>query len=171
MLLGKIIALAAMEENRFVTWLPAYGAEVRGGSSYCMVTISDSQIGSPHIDRADTFILMNKPSLERFKNRINPKSLLILNSSLIENNSIPYGLSGPFSDVAINLGNIKVANMVALGFYLRQKRILRLNTVFKVIENIAPSDKRALIEINKKALSAGGELANTSTQQFNSLAI
>lgn len=171
MLLGKIIALAAMEENKFVTWLPAYGAEVRGGSSYCMVTMSDSEVGSPSIDKADTFILMNKPSLEKFKNKINQKSLLILNSSLIKKNNAPDGLSGPFSGIAIDLGNIKVANMVALGFYLAHKRILSINTVFKVIENIAPADKKELIEINKKALSAGEKLANTATREFNNMAI
>ena len=82
MLLGKILAETAMQENKFVTWLPAYGAEVRGGTSHCMVIISDKEIGSPYVDKADTLIIMNQPSLERFKERRAPQGLLLINSSL-----------------------------------------------------------------------------------------
>ena len=70
MLLGKVLAEAAMLEGKQVTYLPAYGPEVRGGTSHCMVTISDCQIGSPYISKADTLIILNNPSLERFKGKV-----------------------------------------------------------------------------------------------------
>jgi len=160
MLLGKVLAEAAMRLDKFVTWLPAYGAEVRGGTAHCMVIISDKQIGSPYIDKADTLIIMNSPSLQKFKNRIKNKGLFIINSSLAAKDIETNGrvVKHSFTDLAIELGNIKVANMLALGTFISEKHTVDLKTVFSVIESIAPPDKRALIEINKKALEKGARL-------------
>lgn len=162
MLLGRILAEAAMRENKFVTRLASYGAEVRGGTAYCMVVIDDEEIGSPYIDKADTLIIMNRPSMERFESRIRNKGLLIINCSLANPeidrkvNTLKY----PFSDIAIKLGNIRVSNMVALGCYLVQKRIVDPKTIFRIIEEITLEDKKGLIEINKQALIEGMKLKN-----------
>ena len=160
MLLGKILAQGAMRENKQVTWLPAYGAEVRGGTAHCMVIISDEEIGSPYVERADALIVLNAPSLNKFKNRLKPKGLLLLNSSLAPNFS-DHKLQitqQPFTDIAIKLGNIKVANMVALGCFIAHKKIISLNTALEVIADIAPLDKKELIAINQKALQEGAKL-------------
>ncbi len=160
MLLGKIIAEAAMREDKFVTWLPSYGAEVRGGTAHCMITISDEEIGSPYVDKADTLIILNEPSFDRFRNRLKASGGLIANSSLVlkDINETSNRIKKPFTDIAIKLGNIKVANMVALGAYLGKKNVLHQNTVIKTIEEIAPADKKALVEINITALLAGAGL-------------
>lgn len=162
MLLGKVLAEAAMREEKYVTWLPAYGAEVRGGTSHCAVVISDAEIGSPYIEKADTLIAMNEPSLKKFKNRIKSKGLVIINSSLagsdIELDKNLHIIRHPFTDIAIRLGNIKVANMAALGCFINHKNIVDLKSVSSVIQAIAPEDKRGLIEINQKALSEGARL-------------
>jgi 2-oxoglutarate ferredoxin oxidoreductase subunit gamma len=160
MLLGKVLAEAAMQEDKFVSFLPSYGAEVRGGTCHCMVTISDKEVGSPYIDTADALIIMNNPSLEKFKNRVKNKGLLFINSSLAvqrghkDKSSFHY----PFTDIAINLGNIRVANIIALGCFLARSGIVSLNTVSKVISDIAPEEKKNLIEINQKALKEGAKL-------------
>jgi len=168
MLFGKILAEAAMRETKFVTWLPAYGAEVRGGTAYCMVAVSDTEIGSPHIDKADTLIILNKPSLEKFKDRIKNKGLLILNTSLMTKKElIPYInmwqkkvhlVEYPFTDIAIEIGNIRVANMVALGCFIGSRKIVSEKSVIETIHAVAPLDKRNLIMINEKALSSGMQL-------------
>ncbi|MFH0935843.1 MAG: 2-oxoacid:acceptor oxidoreductase family protein [Candidatus Omnitrophota bacterium] len=159
MLLGKVLAMAAMRAGKFVTWLPAYGAEVRGGTAHCMVIISDQEIGSPYINKADTLIIMNKPSLERFKSRIKDKGLVLVNSSLVDIHRRCNGraLLCPFTELAMKLGNIKVANMVALGAFLSQRSIFNLKDIFGVISDIAPEGKRGLIEINKRALEEGAK--------------
>ncbi len=161
MLLGRILAEAAMEGGREVSWLPSYGAEVRGGTASCMVVISDKEIGSPFIDKADTLIIMNEPSLAKFKDRIKNKGLLIVNSSLVESeiacNNIRV-LRCAFTDIAIKLGNIKVANMVALGCYAAETKLIAPDKVIAVMEHIAPQDKKHLVEINKQALYQGMEL-------------
>ena len=162
MLLGKVLAEAAMREDKYVTWLPSYGAEVRGGTAHCLIVISDTEIGSPYIDKADTLIIMNEPSLKKFKNRIKNKGLLIVNSSLAGDikdiDKSIHILKHPFTDLAVGLGNIKVANMIALGFFISQKNIVDSKSVSCVVQAIAPEDKRGLIEINQKALLEGMKL-------------
>jgi 2-oxoglutarate ferredoxin oxidoreductase subunit gamma len=160
MLLGKILAEAAMREKRFVTYLPSYGAEVRGGTSHCTVAISDKEIGSPYAEKADTLIIMNAPSLERFKSRLKPQGLLMLNSSLITKyaGKKTYVLRFPFSEMAIRLGNIMVANVIALGCYIAHKELLGLNTIARVMEDTAPEAKKDLIAVNKRALEEGAKL-------------
>ena len=162
MLLGKVLAEAAMREDKYVTWLPSYGAEVRGGTAHCMVVISDAEIGSPYIEEADGLIIMNGPSLKKFKGRIKNKGLLIVNSSLAGNikdiNKRLNILKYPFTDLAVGLGNIKIANMIALGCFINRKNIVSSKSVSQAIQAIAPEDKKNLIEINQKALSEGMKL-------------
>ncbi len=162
MLLGKVLAVAVLKENKHVSWLPAYGPEVRGGTAHCAVVISDEEIGSPWIDKADTLIIMNALSLERFQDRIKKGGLVILNKSLVSKSPKKKGLSVlrfPFTEIAAKLGNVKVANMVALGCYLAKRNKVQTKSVFKAMEDIAPEqDKKELIEINKKALLSGKEL-------------
>jgi len=160
MLLGKVLAQAAMRENKHVTWLPSYGAEVRGGTAHCTVVVSDEEIGSPYVERADTLIIMNAPSLEKFKNRIKNKGLFIINSSLAPGYTDKRAriVQHAFSDIAIKLGNIKIANMIALGCFAAQKNIVSLKGISQAIADIAPEDKRNLVEINQKALQEGAGL-------------
>lgn len=159
-LLGKILAEAAMRSGKHVTWLPSYGAEVRGGTAHCMVIISDEEIGSPCIDKADTLIIMNGFSIEKFKSRIKNGGLLILNASLIHQQfkSNAQTVKYLFTDIAIELGNIKVANMVALGCFLTKKRILDKEIVLNTIEEIAPAEKKELVAVNKQAILKGADL-------------
>jgi 2-oxoglutarate ferredoxin oxidoreductase subunit gamma len=160
MLLGKVLADAVMKENKFVTWLPSYGAEVRGGTSHCMVIISDREISSPFIEKADTILIMNQPSFDKFKNRLKNRGLLIINSSLVSKTARgnAFGFRCPFSGIAQELGNIKVANMVALGYLISKKNIVKIKSIFQTIVDFAGESKRDLIEINKKALEEGVRL-------------
>jgi 2-oxoglutarate ferredoxin oxidoreductase subunit gamma len=160
MLLGKILAEAAVREGKRVTWLPAYGPEVRGGTAHCMTVVSDEEIGSPYINKADVLIVMNNPSLERFRPRIEKGGLCIINSSLVGDTPVTAAAVSrqPFTDIAIQLGNIRVANMIALGFYVGKKKIVTIDSVLKVIEDIAPADKRHLVGINQQALLRGQQL-------------
>ncbi|MDD5691616.1 MAG: 2-oxoacid:acceptor oxidoreductase family protein [Candidatus Omnitrophica bacterium] len=160
MLLGKVLAQAAMEEGKCVTWLPAYGPEVRGGTSHCMVTISDQEIGSPYINKADTLIILNNPSLKRFGTRLKDKGLLVSNSSLAKagpDKRIKI-LQFPFTDIAVELGNIKVANMVALGCYLREKEIIKIKKMLEVFRFMSPAGRNDILEVNERALQEGAQL-------------
>jgi len=157
MLLGKIIAEAAMLEKKFVTWLPAYGAEVRGGTANCMVIISDQEIGSPFISRADSMIILNEPSFQRFKGRIKDKGIMLVNSSLVKYTSATKAdiEKLPFTDTAFKLGSIKAANMVALGAFVAKTKIVKEKTIFSVIEDMISPDKPELFQQNIAALKEG----------------
>jgi 2-oxoglutarate ferredoxin oxidoreductase subunit gamma len=179
MLLGKIIAETAMREGKLVTWLPAYGAEVRGGTAHCMVIMADQEIGSPYIEQADAAIIMNGPSLKKFRSRLSQNALLIANSSMVESKELSGILAAarvsvaPFTEAAVELGNIKVANMIALGYYISRRPVIKASTISAVIADIAPQGKKDLIEINQQALRVGISLAKkkSSAKQFNNITI
>lgn len=157
MAMGKILALSAMREGKYATWLPSYGAEVRGGTAHCMVVISDEEIASPCIEKADTLIIMNGPSLAKFKNSIRNKGLLLVNSSMADCKATSRRLDivcAPVTDMASKLGMEKVANTVAIGIYLARRKIISLKTMERSIEEVL-SHREKLIAVNKRALEEG----------------
>ncbi len=164
MLLGKILAETAMREEKFVTWLPSYGAEVRGGTANCAVVISEEEISSPLVSRADVLIVLNEPSLARFQKRVKDKGLIVLNDSLINSavDSRFKSVRHPFSGLAFKLGNIKVANMVALGCFIAHTGIISSATVENVIKDLTPVGKKELAELNMNALSCGLSLGKAT---------
>ena len=167
MLLGKILAEAAMREDKFVTWLPSYGAEVRGGTANCSVVISDEEIGSPIIGSADILIVLNEPSLVRFQKRVKNNGLIVVNSSLVSS-AVDQGLKvlkQPFSDAAFKLGNIKAANMVALGCFIAHTGIVSRKTVEEVIGYLSPADKKEWGRLNTEALACGINLSNLGKKE------
>jgi 2-oxoglutarate ferredoxin oxidoreductase subunit gamma len=158
MLIGKVLAQAAMEYGLQVTWLPAYGAEVRGGTAHCMVILSDTQIGSPRVEKADIIIALNQPSLAKFAGRLREGGILIVNSSLAKSGAPANSIKCPFTDIAVQLGNVKVANMVSLGCLIRHKRVVPVKNIAEIIKKMAPKDKPQLAEVNQAALKKGLEL-------------
>lgn len=163
MLMGRLLAEAALLEGHNITLLPSYGAEVRGGTAHCMVKISDQEIASPVVSSPDTCIAMNQLAADKFVSSLKNKGLLILNSSLakkkLQRKDIKI-ISVPLTDIAVKLGNIKVANTVALGVYLSAKKNIKPESLLSVMKEMAPEDKRNLLEINQRALEEGLKLGN-----------
>ncbi|MFH1406825.1 MAG: 2-oxoacid:acceptor oxidoreductase family protein, partial [Candidatus Omnitrophota bacterium] len=118
--MGKLLASSCMNDGLHVTWMPSYGAEVRGGTAHSMVVVSDDAIASPAIFNPTSVIAMNEPSLLKFEQKIMPGGLLVLNTSLISrfpSRKDIEVLEIPATDTADKLGSTKVANMVCLGAY------------------------------------------------------
>lgn len=160
MFLGKLIAWVAMREQKFVTFLPAYGAEVRGGTSHCSIIISDKEIASPYVDSIDTLIAMNSPSVIKFIAKLKRGSDVFVNSAMVENIPHPKGVNLyliNFSEIAFNLGSIKSANMVALGAYLAKKNVISAKSVIKVLPQAFKHNNR-LVQLNKEALRQGEKI-------------
>lgn len=157
MLMGKLLAEAGMKEGYNVTWLPSYGAEVRGGTAHSMVHISRERIASPTVSEPTTCIVMNKPSLVKFMGKIKKGGLLIVNTSMadkiLEKKSIRIAAI-PLTTLAVDLGNVKVANMIAVGAFIKLKKILSLETVLKGLDSVLAS-KKDIVSINKKAVKLG----------------
>ncbi|MFH1867836.1 MAG: 2-oxoacid:acceptor oxidoreductase family protein [Candidatus Omnitrophota bacterium] len=161
MMLGKIIVQAALKKGLNVTWIPSYGAEVRGGTAHCMVVLSDDEIASPVVSLCDTAVVMNGPSLKKFVKRIRPKGMLILNSSLADADVDRRDISVlriPMTEIAHRLGNVKAANMVALGVYIKKKKIITKSMASEGITDIFRGNKE-LTTLNLKALEEGLKIA------------
>ena len=157
MFLGKLIAWAAMRENKFVTFLPAYGAEVRGGTSHCSIVISDKEISSPAIEKFDTLLAMNGPSVEKFISLAGNGSDVFINTSMFDGIPEVKGINlhlVRFTDIASKLGNIRSANMVALGAYLTRKKILSVENIIKMLPEAFKSNPE-LARLNEKAIREG----------------
>jgi 2-oxoglutarate ferredoxin oxidoreductase subunit gamma len=161
MLLGKLLGTSAMKEKKHVTWMPSYGAEVRGGTAHSMVIISSATIPSPIVVRPTTCIVMNKPSLIKFKSRVAKNGLLLINSSLVKNGCARKDitiLKVPASEIAAQLGNIKVANMVMLGAYLKKTGIVTLETAIASLKEVFAAKDKRIIMLNERALTSGWEM-------------
>ena len=161
MLAGKIIAQAACFLGRNATYLPSYGAEVRGGTAHCHVIVSEEEIPSPVIDQPDTVIVMNSPSLQKFKTRVRSGGNLLVNSSLVSASRVRGDIKTmevEANRLAEELGSVKAANMVMIGVYLQLSRLLTPAAVDKALEYLLPSRHRELLDINLRALHLGASL-------------
>ncbi len=158
--MGLNLAQAAMMEGKNVTYLPSYGAEVRGGTANCTVAISDEEIASPVASAPEFVVAMNKPSLVRFQNQIQSGGVLLINSTLIDA-ELSRGdidvVKVPAGEIADELGSPKSANMVMLGAFIKKSNLVSLDTVIEELKNTLKK-KEKLIAINEKALMAGYNL-------------
>ena len=157
LLIGKLLAYAAMRAGQEVTWMPAYGPEMRGGTCNCTVVLSDAPIGSPISKSPHGLIALNLPSLDKFEDAVRPGGIITVNTSLI--NRLPRRadltvVAVPANEVAIECGSPKAANMVALGAYLGASLVVDLEQVKAIItESFAAKPK--LVDINHAALARG----------------
>lgn len=160
MLMGRLLAQCGMNNGYCVTCLPSYGAEVRGGTAHSMVRITRSHIASPLVSCPTTCIVMNKPSLEKFIKRVEKKGLLIVNASMvdrvIERHEIDIA-KFPLTELAAGLGNVRVANMIAIGIFINIKRIFPLESFITVLKEFFSN--KDLFKTNEKALQLGYSLA------------
>jgi len=166
MLAGKLLAHTAMNAGREVTYMPSYGAEVRGGTANCMVIIAEEKIASPVVSKPNSVIVMNKASLHKFAPRVKTGGLLVMNSSLIDekpqlDESIDV-LQVPANDIAVELGNQKAANMVALGAYLQRRGLFGTDAAAESLPNILAKRYHNTLPVNIEALRRGAEFAKNN---------
>jgi 2-oxoglutarate ferredoxin oxidoreductase subunit gamma len=158
LLAGKLLAWAGMLEGRRVTWFPSYGAEIRGGTANCTVVISDEDIGSPVVDKPAALIALNQASADRFAVRVDRGGVILLNSSLVKKDIKLRGvkvLKLPANDIAGELGDLRIANMVMLGAYLKASGVLSLASVCKALDEVISARNKSVIPLNKAALERG----------------
>lgn len=158
MMFGQILAYSATKDEINGLWFPSYGPETRGGTANCSVIVSSYPINSPIFKNIDHLVAFNQPSLDKFIGHMAKNSMVLYNSSSVDgevqvDNCVSVGI--PINDIATELGNIKVANMVMMGAYLELTKLFSNETIDYVIKKIFGEKKADLIEINKKALEAG----------------
>ena len=165
LLSAKLMAQAAMNQGYFVAWVPSYGPEMRGGTAFCCVVISNKPVGSPLVtDDACCAMVMNLPSMLKFEPRVTPGGRLLVNSSLID---IPASRDDlevfyiPAVEEATACGNGKMANMVMLGAYLELTGIIKPQSVLDAFHKVFGSKAKKLLAANRTALERGAEVLHS----------
>lgn len=155
---GKTMAYAALLDGLEVTWFPSYGPEMRGGTANCTVIISDDEIGSPQVQNPRAVIVMNQPSLDKYEDLVKPGGYLAINTSMtnrLSNREDIHMIALPATEMAEELGDKRLANSIMLGALAAHADFLNLESVEKGFAKSLSSDKKALIELNVKALQKG----------------
>jgi len=158
MSIGKTMIEAGMAEGLYVSWLPSYGPEMRGGTANCSVVMSPKPVGSPVVVNPTELIAMNAPSLTKFENAVIPNGIILINSSIVSIKPTREDVNAyyiPCVEIANEIGNPKVANMAMLGAYLEATKALKFETVHEMLKHIFHGPKEKLIALNLKAMEAG----------------
>ena len=161
MVIGTLLAQAAFLENRNVTYLPIYGVEKRGGQADCTVVISSEEIGSPIIGSPQSCIAMSRSSLIKYGPRVQPGGLLLLNSSIVPPEEVSRKdldiLPIPSREIAQNVGNERLANMVVIGAFVARTQVVSLDSLIAALTRAFDEKYHHLLPANAEAIRKGAE--------------
>ncbi len=161
MSMGKILSYAAMLEEKHVMFIPAYGSEMRGGTAYCAVIISDENIDAPVVAQPSVLVAMNSPSLVKFQSQVRRNGIIIVNSSTIDKVEEREGISLieiPAYQIAAELGNERIANMVVLGAVLKATSCVAMESILAALKKTLPERYHHMLPLNQQALQKGMEI-------------
>ncbi len=159
---GQVLAYAAMDTGKIVTWIPSYGPEMRGGTANCTVVIADEEIGSPLVKNPPLVIALNLPSFDKYEELLAPGGTLIVNQSMVDRGAKRDDIRAvfvPCNEIAEEIGDRKLMNMVAVGALLTALPELSLKDVEKALEAHLPERHKHLLPKNYEALKRGFEAA------------
>ena len=162
LLVGKLLVQTAMKAGYEVTFMPSYGAEVRGGTANCMVVMADEPVACPLVSEPDSLIAMNTASLEKFALRVRSGGLVVLNSSLIDaepGRDDVTVVAVPADDIAVEAGSAKSANMAALGAYLARRGLIDPEAAIACLPEVLAARYHSLIPVNAEAIRTGAQHA------------
>ena len=155
---GKVLAYAALTEQRELSWLPSYGPEMRGGTANCNVIISDSPVGSPIVQNPNVLMVMNTPSLDKYEKSVVPGGKIFVDSTLIsrkverEDVEVFYI---PATKMASDMGMPTLANMILLGAIVKATGCITDEGMLAGLNKIIPAKKANLLDANLKCIQAG----------------
>ncbi len=162
---GQVLAYAAMDAGKEVTWIPSYGPEMRGGTANCTVVIADEEIGSPMVEHPPLAVALNLPSFDRYEDLLQAGGTLIVNKSMVDRPAKRKDIHVvfvPCNEVSEELGDKRLLNMVAIGALLTALPALTLDDVKKSLEGHMPARHQDLLAKNVEALKRGYELAKNN---------
>ncbi len=159
---GQVVAYAAMDADKEVTWIPSYGPEMRGGTANCTVVIADDEIGSPLVQNPPLAIALNLPSFDKYEGLLQTGGTLVVNRSMVDRGakrSDIHVILVPCNEIAEQIGDKRLMNMVAVGALLTALPEITLKDVEKALEAHLPARHKHLLPKNYEALKRGYEAA------------
>ncbi|MDZ4121793.1 MAG: 2-oxoacid:acceptor oxidoreductase family protein [Candidatus Cloacimonadaceae bacterium] len=161
--IGKFIAQAGMKEGKNVSWLPSYGPEMRGGTANVSTVVSDRPIASPIVSYPDVLVALNQPSLDKFGPAVRPNGLIIMDTGMC-----PHGIkrddvemiAAPLSKIAVEIGSMRVLNMLAIGVIIGKTGLIRYETIEDDLNSFLKAKNPDLLEQNLAAIKRGIELGS-----------
>jgi 2-oxoglutarate ferredoxin oxidoreductase subunit gamma len=163
LMMGYVLSSAAMKDGKNVTYLPSYGAEVRGGTANCTVSISDQEIASPVTSSPDYAVVLNKPSMLKYQGIIKSGGLILINSSMIDSRPDREDIdviSLPANEIALELKNERTVNMIMLGAFVAKTGIVSNESLLKGLAEILKGKKESVLELNRLGIAKGAELVS-----------
>lgn len=157
---GQLLAYAAMDEGKEVTWIPSYGPEMRGGTANCTVVIADEEIGSPLVLNPKAVLAMNLPSLDKYEPLVKAGGVLVVNSSMVPREVVRKDITVvlvPANDIAEELGDKRMTNMVMLGGLLAHLKVLPFKAIEKALKEHLPARHQKLLPMNLQAIQRGAQ--------------
>ena len=160
LLAGEVLATAFMLAKKNVTWYPSYGAEMRGGTVNCEVVTSDEEVSAVNKHDTDFIVALNQASFDKFLSKIKKGGYMIANSTLAKEiktrTDINY-IFAPITKLAEDLGNVKMANILALGVLAKASKIVSIEQLTEALDTVLPPHRKNLLPLNIKALKIGYE--------------
>ncbi len=167
LLIGKLLTYAGMKAGLEVTWMPAYGPEMRGGTCNCTVVLSDREVGSPISSHPHAAIVLNLQSIDKFEPMVRPGGVMVMNTGLINRSAVRSDITvvpANCNQIAVEAGSAKAANMVALGAYIGASHLVDLDVVKRVLaDKLAARPK--LVAINMVCLDKGYEIGQAAVNK------
>lgn len=164
---GRILAKAALAEGKHVTWLPSYGPEMRGGTAHCTVIVSGEPIGAPLVEHPAIAVVLNKPSLTKYEPLVRSGGLILINSSLVAESAKRDDLRAlmiPATTTAEEIGDGRMANIVALGAMLAAEQVVEPASVAAALQEKFGGADSDLVERNHESLEKGLAIARAQLE-------
>jgi 2-oxoglutarate ferredoxin oxidoreductase subunit gamma len=159
LLAGNLLSYAALLEGKNVSFYPSYGVEKRGGAAMCTVVIADGEVGSPIVGAPSVTMFLNQTSLDKFGQKTKPGGVCIINSSLIDTSGFDRDdisiFLVPMNEIAMELGDARMVNMVAVGAYAALTKAVTLSSLSEALKKALPERNHRFIPANVRAIEAG----------------
>lgn len=166
LLAGNLLSYAAIHEGLNVSFFPSYGVEKRGGAAMCTLVFSDGDTGSPVVGHPSVSILLNQLSFDKYAAKVKPGGICIVNSTLVETGVVALDnvrlISIPMNQVANELGDPRMVNMVACGAYAAATAALKMDSLYEALKKSLPERNHKFIPANVNAINRGAEMAKSA---------
>lgn len=163
LLIGNLLAYAAIREGRNASYFPAYGVEKRGGAATCTVVVSDDEVGSPVIGRPGAALILNQLSMDKYFERVRPEGFCLVNTSLVETSPVARDdldvLRLPLNEMALEVGDARLVNMITIGAYVERTGAVALTSLKAALAEVLPERNHRFIPLNVAAIDRGAECA------------